>query len=170
MSLIYFFSALAIFAFSPPANAQPRALPMCRIEVTREGGGQNNQQEFGVSTKPSLIARDRNQSSQAKTVSSLVVSSGREASIEVDGEAVFVKCYALRGGFELDLSVASYGTHPSQGTKRFTTSISVQKGQKTEIGGLVRNLKDKNRVISTSGIVFQKSATASYENVYLLLQ
>lgn len=167
---------------------------MCRIQVTREGQAQQKNLDVGVTTIPSIYAGERRSESQAQVVSSIVVTSGLKARIDVDGEAVDVRCHALRDSFELDLIVSSRPAprpvpppFPQPGqpqlpppppapqslegpVKTLATSITVGRGQRTEIGGIVRDMRNQGREISTGGFGYGIQDGNAGERVYLVVE
>ena len=173
-SFIYALAAVGFGVLSASAQtvtrsfSAPQAIPLCRIQVTREGGSSAKNLNLGATTKPSVRAVDRNSQLRTNVVQSLVVTSGYPASLDVDGEALQVRCLALPNSFELELTVAS---RPAVGlVKTLSTTISVQRGQRLEIGGAARDLRKKNREISAGGVGYARGEESGGERVYLVVQ
>ena len=194
-------SAMALATF-PSAQAQShtrtfgalQSTRMCRIQVTREGSSNANSLSLGATTAPSVHAVELHSQSRTNVMQSLVVTSGYPATLDVDGEAVQVRCLALPNSFELELTVASRPAavpapvvfpRPGEGSqptrplprapvegpvKSLSTTISVQRSQRLEIGGTTRDLRKKNREISTGGVGYGKSDESGGESVYLVIE
>lgn len=116
-------------------------IQQCIIEVETKSKKESNSRLFDLKGRR-IKAKDNFDHSKGSSISSLVVSSGRRGTLSLDGNEIQVSCIARGNSFDLDFYLQkSPGNFVS-------SSITVQKNQKVNIGGVVKDLEAKGRKLS----------------------
>jgi len=136
----------------------------CDLVVEKETFSQMKTGEIGVRVK-SFKLKDRNQIQQEKSKSFLVLMHGKTASLHVNEEEILVKCFMIRADrYQLEFYLKGQDNSLS-------STVSLVKGQRLEVGGLVKTLnsKDQNIDLPNTGITTKTKGERS-DHIWLMIK
>lgn len=129
----------------------------CNIHLKRTSNQQLKKNTFSLGKKNTL---KQNQLKNQKTsVSQLLIDSGRTGTIRVDNYRVRVKCQNLGRRFKLDIELE----HSSGGVG---TSLTVTSGQEVNLGSIVDELNDKQKILDVKNGLSQTKTSKKVQSHY----
>jgi len=154
------FILLIALVIATTVNANPQ---MCRFTLLEETATNQNQKQYAIGKHSKL---NHSYSNQTSTTSSMImVSVGRTASITAYNTDLNVKCTSV--------SLNSYDAEISKsgGGSSISTSITITKGKRMDLGSIVKDLNDKEKNLDiNSGASHQSNDGVSTTRYYLTIQ
>lgn len=133
---------------------------MCRLKLTQEGSALEDKTQVSLTRKQALL-RKAELSKRSSRVRTLLVQSGKEASLRVDDSKLQIKCYWRNATtYETVFSLESL-------KNSISSSLTLRKGQRIELGDVVDDLNQKDNSASLSGIKHQKNTRDSKISYWL---
>lgn len=157
----------------------------CRLVIHKVGTENKKTRKFKFNKKPG--AREETSTKTINERSSLVLTSGKKGSLTFDQQKLEVKCVLIgQSNYDLEFSMTYIPKTTSaltsngelvkvsdgkpSNTTEITTSVQLTKGQKLDIGGVVKDLNDKSRTLSLTGIDYSKTTGQAQTKIYLSIE
>jgi len=133
----------------------------CRIEIQKVSSDESTTKQFGLGKKTKL-SKSQNSGSRTST-SRLLLASGQKSNMAMDGNSVDLVCWPSSDVTARIVVSLSYDS------SRLSTTVSVRKGQKVNLGQIVDKLNDKSRDISLRrGLGYKKTNGQRVSDFFLI--
>ncbi len=141
------------------SSGQVHKLGMCKIKIIKTGKENSSKDEIKLGRKQRL-ARSENKK-QVNSVSNMVLSYGKKASLRVNEDSVAITCDKSGGGYQLGFKIEGKNSNLS-------SNAYVAAGGKLDLGQIVNDLNAKNRSVSINdGMSYQKDKSNTTYNYSL---
>lgn len=132
---------------------------MCKIKIIKTGIENSSKDEASVGTKQRLARSESKK--QVNSVSNMVLSYGKKASLRVNEDSVAITCDKSGGGYQLAFKIEGKNSNLS-------SNAYVAAGGKLDLGQIVNDLNAKNRSVSINdGMSYQKDRSNTTYNYSL---
>lgn len=132
---------------------------MCRIKVIKTGKETAKKDEVKFGRKKRLARTERK--ADINSVSNMVLSYGKKASLRVNEDSISITCEKSGGGFQMGFKIEGKNNNLS-------SNAYVAAGGKLDLGQIVNDLNEKNRSVSINdGMSYQKDKSNTTYNYSL---
>ena len=138
-------------------------LRSCKMKLTQETSENESRSEVKVGYRFKIS--EGSQKKLENQTSELLIGFGKTGHIRVDGEFVAITCQMVGKDF-VGIDISLVGTQNSS----LATTLNLRKGEKREIGAIVKDLNEKNKQVGTAGVDYSKTEGNSQSRYLLEIQ